>query len=162
MATKQCSNCGLSKSLDRFKTSKTCTDGYYGQCKDCQNSAQRVYRKKVNNLSTLIYEKTKRGFLMRAYRNMQSRIEGVQYHKWHLYAGKELLPRDEFVKWALASPEFSALFDAWELAGYPRKATPSVDRKDPLVGYRLENMEWVTHSENSRRGSHSRHYGRAA
>ena len=33
----------------------------------------------------------------------------------------------------------------------------SVDRVDSSKGYELSNMEWVTHSENSRRGAVNRH-----
>lgn len=102
------------------------------------------------------YEKTKNGFLMRLYRNMQSRITGVQRSKHHLYAGKNLLPRAEFYAWAKHSRRFHALFAAYEASGFARKLAPSVDRKDSTLGYVRGNMEWVTHSENSRRGGYWR------
>ena len=114
---------------------------------------QRVRRKENNNLDTRRYEKTKKGFLMRLYRNMQSRITGVQSLKAHLYVGKSLLPRSEFYEWAIDSPEFHELFDEWTNNNYDRKLTPSVDRVNSSIGYELNNMEWVTHSENSRRGA---------
>ena len=114
---------------------------------------QRIYRARTGNASTHRYEKTRRGFLMRLYRNMQSRATGVQWEKKHLYQDCELLPRAIFYVWADKSPEFHALFDAWEESGHDRKLTPSVDRKNSAKGYSLPNMEWVTHSENSRRGS---------
>lgn len=120
---------------------------------------QRERRRQNGNIDTRRYEKTKKGFLVRLYRNMQSRVTGVQKAKWYLYAGVELLSREQFYAWALPHAEFNTLFDAWKAAGYPRKLTPSVDRKESLYGYTLDNMEWVTHSENSRRGSNSRHYG---
>jgi len=84
---------------------------------------------------------------------MQSRINGVQKLKWHLYAGLKLLPREKFYSWALKDPEFHQLFGVWETAGYPMKLTPSVDRVDAFYGYEIWNMEWVTHSENSRRAT---------
>lgn len=117
---------------------------------------QREYRARTGNLCTKKYEKTKKGFLMRLYRNMQSRITGIQKLKFHLYHDKYLLPRDEFYKWALSSDDFHKLFEFWELSKYERKLTPSVDRIDSSMGYSLGNMEWVTHSENSRRGSLNR------
>lgn len=116
----------------------------------------REYRKRTNNLATKKYEKTPKGFLMRAYRNMQSRIVGVQKTKHHLYQGKELLPREDFYSWSLNSDDFKILFNEWETSGHDRKLTPSVDRIDPEKGYSLDNMEWVTHSENSRRGGYWR------
>lgn len=119
---------------------------------------QREYRRNSGNAATKKYERTKKGKLMRLYRNMESRVTGVQKLKSHLYEGRHLLPRDEFYEWAMNSPNFHKLFDEWELSGYDRKLTPSVDRVDSSKGYRTENMEWVTHSENSRRGavSHKR------
>lgn len=88
---------------------------------------------------------------------MESRIEGVQRTKAHLYSGKNLLGREVFYTWALEDPGFQNLYAAWESAEFPRKLSPSVDRIDSSRGYELENMEWVTHSENSRRGALSRH-----
>jgi hypothetical protein len=88
---------------------------------------------------------------------MKSRISGVQKAKHHLYDGKTLLSKEDFYAWATNNPEFQALFNVWEASDYDRKLTPSVDRVDSSRGYELDNMEWVTHSENSRRGSKSRH-----
>lgn len=88
---------------------------------------------------------------------MKSRVEGVQACKRHLYAGKGVsFSKEEFYRWSLCSDDFLALFSEWEASGYNRKLTPSVDRVDSEKGYEFENMEWVTHSENSRRGAVSR------
>lgn len=122
-----------------------------------KNAKQRVSRRLNNNLHTKKYEKTRRGFLMRAYRNMQSRITGVQKAKHHLYKDKYILERETFYNWSMHDDSFNVIFDAWEKLGYPRKLTPSVDRIKSSEGYDLNNMEWITHSENSRRGSISRH-----
>jgi hypothetical protein len=121
-----------------------------------KNEHQRLYRLRTGNLSTKKYEKTKSGFLMRLYRNMQSRINGIQWQKYHLYQGKELLNRSDFNDWALNSSEFHRLFDLYEKSEYDRKLAPSVDRIDSSKGYSINNMEWVTHSENSKRGANSR------
>lgn len=120
-----------------------------------RNAYQRKRRKEIGNIDTHKYERTKKGKIMRIYRNMLSRVNGVQKRKFHLYAGKDILPKTEFYDWAVNSPEFTVLFDAWVASGYERKLSPSVDRIDSGSGYRIENMEWVTHSENSRRGSMS-------
>lgn len=122
-----------------------------------RNLYQRLRRKEINNAHTKKYEKTRKGFLMRLYRNMKSRISGIQKEKYHLYKNKSILDRDVFYSWAESSLKFHELFSNWELSGYERKLTPSVDRVNSLIGYEIENMEWVTHSENSRRGSISRH-----
>jgi hypothetical protein len=117
-----------------------------------KNAYQRERRKLTANQSTVKYEKTKNGFLMRLYRNMQSRVNGIQKTKYHLYAGKYLLPRDEFYEWAKPNTEFNRLFDEWEKSGYERRLTPSVDRINSKLGYETSNMEWVPFHENCRRG----------
>jgi len=121
--------------------------------RELYNLRQREYRRLVGNVSTHRYEKTPKGFLMRAYRNMQSRVRGIQKQKAHLYLGKELLPRQEFYDWAMGQPDFWTLFTEWQRSQYDRKLCPTVDRIDSSEGYFIDNMEWVTHSENSRRGA---------
>lgn len=121
------------------------------------NEKQRQYRFLNDNACTKKYEKTISGFLVRLYRNMKSRVTGVQKAKHHLYEGKELIDREDFYEWAKGSPEFYELFGDYKQSGYERKLAPSVDRVDSEKGYSLDNMEWVTMSENSRRGSLRRH-----
>lgn len=117
--------------------------------KDEKNRKQREYRARVGNVSTQKYEKTPKGFLVRAYRNMQSRITGVQRNKHHLYEGKELLDRKQFYDWSWYCGDFEYLFKKWVESGYDQRLTPSVDRVDPDKGYELSNIRWVTHSFNS-------------
>lgn len=117
---------------------------------------QRKVRKSNGNLYTKRYEKTPNGFLMRLYRNMTSRVNGVQKPKHHLYKGKYLLPKLTFYSWAHWHPVFWALWADWVESDYDRKLTPSVDRINSKLGYRPSNMEWVTHSENSRRGGRNK------
>lgn len=100
-----------------------------------------------------VYEKTPRGFLMRAYRNMKSRVTGVQKRHAHIYVGKKLLARDAFYAWAQASKDFHRLFSTWKRSGYARRLTPSVDRIDGSRGYTLDNMRWITNSLNSALGA---------
>lgn len=118
---------------------------------------QRISRKANGNLHTHRYEKTRKGFLMRKYRNMTSRVTGVQYLKAHLYKGKEILDREDFYEWAVNSLDFDTLFEAWKESNYERKLCPTVDRIDSSKGYTIENMQWITHSENSRLGLLSRY-----
>jgi len=113
-------------------------------------------RRKLNPLADKEYEKTPKGFLMRLYRNMKSRIKGVQKKKFHLYEGKYLLPKQEFYSWAEFHPQYVQLFNNYVANGHDRKLAPSVDRINPDLGYIIENMEWVTMSENSRRSSVTR------
>jgi hypothetical protein len=118
-----------------------------------KNRRQREYRRANGDAHTKRYEKTPKGFLMRCYRNMQSRITGIQKQKYHLYMGKSLLPRSRFYQWAEGDTNFTTLFEQWRTSGYDRKLTPSVNRIDTSKGYQIGNIEWITHSENSRLGA---------
>lgn len=117
---------------------------------------QRNKRKENGNAYTNKYEKTFSGFLMRKYRNMVSRVSGVQRQKAHLYLGKSVLDKEDFYEWAKNSPELGAMWQDWVESDYERKLCPTVDRIDPSMGYFVSNMRWLTHSENSRQGSLSR------
>lgn len=95
------------------------------------------------------YERTPKGYLMRSYRNMQSRVLGIQKREAKFYLGLPLLPREEFYHWSLNNSPFLALHAAWLASGRDRRLSPSVDRLDVFSGYTLDNMQWITHSENS-------------
>lgn len=117
---------------------------------------QRERRKLNGNLDTKRYEKTENGFLMRMYRNMKSRVTGIQAKKAHLYQGKEILSKEDFYEWAKCSPMFRVLFKQYTDKGYQMKDAPTVDRLDSSLGYSLDNMQWVTHSVNSQRASNGK------
>lgn len=102
---------------------------------------QRGRRRTTDNAATKKYEKTPRGFLMRAYRNMKSRVEGIQ--KAGSWSGVDLLPKEEFYAAALMDPVFRCLFRRYEESGFQRNLAPSPDRVDPERGYTLDNIEWV-------------------
>lgn len=114
---------------------------------------QRERRKRTGNATTKKYEKSPKGFLMRLYRNMQSRVTGVQKQKFHLYQGKELLDRQDFYNWSIDNAIFLEMFEIYKSSEFNRKLAPTVDRIDSSKGYSLDNMRWLTHSENSRLGS---------
>lgn len=103
------------------------------------------------------YEKTFKGHLVRTYRNMKSRILGIQKKKHHLYKGLFILSKDNFYDWSINSLDYQELYNIWNESNYDRKLTPSVDRIDSSKGYELSNMRWITHSENSKLGSINRH-----
>lgn len=114
---------------------------------------QRAQRRRTGNAATRRYEKTPRGFLVRAYRNMQSRVLGLT--KPHLYKGLSLLPREQFYRWSLNDPAFNYLYRVWVQSKYDRRLSPSINRIDPARGYDADNIEWVTHSVNSSLGARS-------
>lgn len=101
------------------------------------------------------YWKTKKGKLMMTYNNMDRRVRG--YVKSHLYKGLDLLSRDEFYRFSLCEEAYHKLYEDWVFSGYERRLSPSIDRIDADLGYVLGNIQWITHSENSKKGAISRH-----
>lgn len=96
-----------------------------------------------------LYERTPTGFLMRTYHNMRQRVTGAQKKSAHLYAGKDILSKEDFYTWAKGNADFWRLHRLWVASGYNYKLTPSVNRIDPDLGYVLGNIEFLTHSLNS-------------
>lgn len=130
---------------------------HMAQTQEDINARQRFLRQQNGNKHTKNYEKTKRGFLMRKYHHMKGRIEGHSYYPGaYMWAGKELLPKEDFYKWAMDNKDFHTLWDKWVESGYERKLCPSVDRIDSSIGYTIPNMQFVTFSVNCKRGSDSR------
>lgn len=117
---------------------------------------QRIRRKNNNYSSSKTYEKTPKGFLMRVYRNMKSRVEGIQKLKSHLYIGKVILTKEEFYNWSTNCIEFYSLFENYKNSNFDRKLAPSVDRIDSDKGYEIGNIRFITHSKNSSLGTFKR------
>jgi len=143
---KLCSKCNTEKDLTNFYK-------HSAICKECRNEITRMYRFKNNNICTRRYEKTKKGFLVRMYRNMTSRVKGVQKDYIHIYQGLDILPKEQFYEFALNNSEFHRLFKEWEDALYERRLCPSIDRIDTKFGYTLENIQFLTMSENASKTS---------
>lgn len=146
---KTCNKCNLNKEFEDFHKKKSTKDGLDTYCKVCANSIIRERRSKNNNSSTLKYEKTRKGKLVRTYRNMTSRVKGILKSKNHLYLGLEILDKEIFYEWSLANDDYNKLFDDWVASNYDLKLSPSIDRRDSSKGYVLDNMRWVTFKFNS-------------
>lgn len=153
---KVCKGCGIGKPESEFRYHAENKDKLTGKCSDCLNKDHREYLKRTHNATCKKYEKTPKGFLMRTYRNMESRVTGIQKLKAHLYQNLELLDRESFYQWALSSEDFYNLYNAYCASGYQMKLAPSIDRIDSSKGYTFDNIRWITHSENSRLGALSR------
>lgn len=145
---------------EMVKHGRACESEYI-KFREAVNKYQADVRIKTRNKSTKKYEKTKKGYLVRTYRNMKSRCCGILKSKAHLYAGLELIDKNEFYAWSLSDPDFMRLFIAYKESDFNLRMAPSIDRIDSKRGYILENMRWITFSENSRLGSMSRHRKRS-
>jgi hypothetical protein len=80
---------------------------------------------------------------------MKSRTEGKNTKSPHLYKGLPILPKDVFISWAKNHPDFLKLYKRWKTCDFDLKLTPTVNRMNSSKGYTLDNIEWMTHSQNS-------------
>ena len=87
---------------------------------------------------------------------MLSRVTGIQKLKKHLYMGKDIINKEMFYSWSINDNDFNTLFDNWQKSEYIRVKTPSIDRKDSSKGYTMENIRWITFSENCSIGGKSK------
>lgn len=95
------------------------------------------------------YRKTLKGFIMTRYALMRRRVLNPNHQRHIYYKNKKLLSKNDFYVWARASYDLLSLYKKWVSTGYNLKFTPTVNRIDSNLGYKLGNMEWVTYSHNS-------------
>lgn len=88
-------------------------------------------------------------YLSSSYSGMKRRVEGRHVHNRGNWKGKPILPRDVFVQWAKNHPDFLSLYKRYVMNDFDRKLAPSINRIDSNKGYTLDNMEWLTSSQNS-------------
>lgn len=98
-------------------------------------------------VESLRYRRDIKSFIMKRYRTIKSRIKNHS-----LYKNVALCTRDEFLNFSLDCKELTRLFKEWQNSGFRQHLVPSVDRINPKRGYMVDNIRWVTHSDNSKKG----------
>jgi hypothetical protein len=146
--TKVCTKCKQRKSIDLFRSRSDYPHKLHSWCKSCDIKRGRKYYRNTKN--------SKHQYILKTYERMSNRVKGHHKNKRHLYLGLPICSREEFYSWAMNHETFHKLWDEWKKAGMPMRLTPSIDRIIPESGYVLYNMDWLTHSENSRLGVISR------
>lgn len=124
-----------------------------GQCKECKKAYARLhgtskeydqYRQRYN--FTRIFN--------HRYTNMGLRVNGKTRREYRVQ-GTDMLSSKEFMKWCRSlenMKNFYKLWVKWELSGFPRGLTPSIDRIDNLRGYTVDNIQWLTVTQNNKKG----------
>jgi hypothetical protein len=95
------------------------------------------------------YRQTKRGYLGRKHDEMKKRVTGRCNSKSKSYIGLPICDRISFREWAENDETFNKLWNIWHVNGKEYKLTPSIDRIEESKGYILDNLRWVTVSENT-------------
>lgn len=115
-----------------------CKNGHNGKekgkkCKKCKLISDRKYR---SNSRGLIIER----YLGLTHRSMNK--------GWALPD----FTRDEFLEWSMNDKAFNSIYENWITTG-KKWDSPSVDRVNPELPYRLDNIEWTSWWENWSKGN---------
>ena len=152
---KECFKCNQTKQLSDFYKHPLTKDGYLNKCKECTKVDTRANYSK-NREYYREYD-LKRGrldierILRSRYYGIRSRSEEGYYHSnKYTVTGMPYLSKEEFMKWANENMDkFMELYAPWAASNYQKKLAPSVDRIDNSKGYTKDNLQWLTHGQNS-------------
>ena len=145
---KKCKDCKVQKQLSEFY-------GVQGECKECTKKAVRKNYKQ-NREYYRKYDKHRQRYSIKRiinhkYSMMKMSVEGRNHHG-RSCVGKELCTKEEFLAWFKKTEvQFIKLYKVWKKSGFDRKLSPSVDRIDNSRGYSIDNIQWLTQSDNSKK-----------
>jgi hypothetical protein len=132
-ATKICTSCNTEKQLTEFNKQKSNLDGLMYMCRKCS-----IHKKTM-------YYRTARGLIVKIYRSQVSRCKKKN----------RPLPSytlEELQEWILSNKEFTALYTNWQISGYNKMLTPSIDRLENDKYYEFSNLQLVTWRQNKLNG----------
>lgn len=147
---KKCIICGQMKPLESYYTYKEMADGHLNKCKECCKAYARA--RDTKNYDWWRHHYNPSRYLQHRYNAIKSRCEG-RVKSCSRYAGKEYCSKEEWEQWCKETyPTFLSLYENWQAQGFKRKYAPSIDRIDNSKGYVPGNMQWLTLSQNSKKG----------
>ena len=129
-------------------------DGRVGKCKDCNRKdviKNRLKRKKYyDRYDTVRYRTNILRIWKHKYHSMWRRVNGLDKHTRSV--GKGIISKSDFLTWCNKNKNtFMKLYKRWEKSGYKRKFAPSIDRINNNLGYEIDNMQWLTQSQNTKK-----------
>ena len=86
----------------------------------------------------------------RRYNHMALRAAGTTTNKSHA-AGKDIMTKEEFFAWCKTKDVmdlFVTMYFEWMMDDFSLILCPSIDRINPERGYTVDNIQWMTFSEN--------------
>jgi len=126
---KKCSKCGEVKDVSCFLKRKSYKDGIVSYCVECDKKHRSLVHK------------TKRGLIAETYQHQKSSSKQ-----------REMNPptynMEDLYSWCMKEDSFHTLFSEWEVSGYDKNLTPSIDRIDSRKSYFFENIRVVTWEQN--------------
>ena len=65
------------------------------------------------------------------------------------YFGKAICTKEEFINRFINDKNFLLLYEGWQKSGFKRKNSTSIDRVNNNLDYTIDNLEFISHYENS-------------
>jgi len=152
MRTKKCVDCGEVKLLTEFYKNKNCKKGVLPRCKCCNHKKyghiikenQKIYRIKCRPLrkTNINY------FINRMWENIRCRSSAYGEYGERKF---ERCSMEKFKNFAKANNVLKCLFNDWVKSGYEYRLTPTTDRIDNKKGYLVENIQFLSMSDNAKK-----------
>lgn len=145
---KECIICHKTKPLDEYYTHPQMGDGHLNKCIECCKEYARNHDTRQYDLKR--HRTNPKRYLQHKYNMIKQRC--THPDKSRHYYGLEYMSREEWGIWCEQSYKaFISLYHNWQMAGYPRKLAPSIDRIDNNKGYVKGNLQWITQAANSKK-----------
>ena len=167
MGDRECIKCGEYKPVTDFEKHKKGRDGLSPYCRPCVRKQAKIYynnhkEKRLaknrkyyyDNREKVIIGVKKRyysfdGYMKTLFNNIQRRVRSSNYNNRTCEFTKE-----EFMSFMEKNiDQYSKLYNNWKDNEYKKKYAPSIDRINNDGNYTLDNMQVITHGENSKKGS---------
>lgn len=159
---KECFKCRQTKQLSDFYKHPATKDGHLNKCKECAKCDTRAgyskNKERYRHRDNMRYKLDVNRILLYKYYGIRARSEEGYYHtNKYTVTGMPYLSKKEFMEWANDNMiKFMELYRVWAKSGFLKRLSPSVDRIDNKLGYTRDNLQWLTHGENSSKGNKSR------
>lgn len=151
--------CKESKPVGDFFKNKSRHDGKQSECKNCSSLRGKKYYgdTKDKNREENIFKARKwfhsrktdiNVFVKVMYRGIRDRSKRAYRPSYYLMP---ICSQQEFEEMALQNESLKKLYKEWIESGHFFHLTPSVDRIDNKKGYLIDNIQFLTFIENTRK-----------
>lgn len=154
MGTQICRVCKIKKSKSDYYKNIRYKDGKDTICKSCaKNLSKRVREAKPKYYAH--FDTTRRRtnidyIFGRRYSSMKFRISRGYMKKRSI----DIPTKEQFLDWCYSPDiyrQFMRVYGAYKDSNFERRLIPTIDRKDTFLGYSLDNLQWMSHSDNARK-----------
>lgn len=157
-----CRICKIEKPLDGFnKNARYKKTGRDTLCRSCQVDLHKHSREKRPEYYKQFDKDRNRADEARIFYRRYMAME-IRVKKGHLGKREGLLSKHDFIRWCNENENLKRFRELQRLyinSNYDNKKKPTIDRIRNSVGYTLDNIQWMTWSDNARKGKYAKNSG---